>query len=219
VTDGPDGLGGLGDLGDLEQDYAAHGFRVRIGPGSRPAVLVVDVLRAYLDPASPLYAGVEEAVAAAARLVTAARAAGVPVLFTRVRYAAGGADGGLWIRKVPALHVLEEGNPLGDFPPEPAPQPGETVVVKQYASAFFGTSLDATLRALGVDTLLVAGLSTSGCVRASVVDAVSLGFRPLVVRDAVGDRDPRPHEAALFDIDAKYGDVVSLEAALALLSS
>jgi maleamate amidohydrolase len=216
VTDGPDGLGGLGDLG---QDYAAHGFRVRIGPGSRPAVLVVDVLRAYLDPASPLYAGVEEAVAAAARLVTAARAAGVPVLFTRVRYAAGGADGGLWIRKVPALHVLEEGNPLGDFPPEPAPQPGETVVVKQYASAFFGTSLDATLRALGVDTLLVAGLSTSGCVRASVVDAVSLGFRPLVVRDAVGDRDPRPHEAALFDIDAKYGDVVSLEAALALLSS
>jgi nicotinamidase-related amidase len=203
---------------DLTADYAAHGFSSRLGPGDRPAVLVVDVLRAYLDPASPLYAGVDDAVAAAARLVAAARTGGVPVLFTRVGYAAGGADGGLWIRKVPALHVLEEGNPLGDFPPDPSPAPGEAVVVKQYASAFFGTSLDATLRALGVDTLLVAGLSTSGCVRASVVDAVSLGFRPLVVREAVGDRDPRPHEAALFDIDAKYGDVVSLDAALALVA-
>jgi maleamate amidohydrolase len=209
----------LDDLGDLRDDYAAHGFRVRLGAGERPAVLVVDVLRAYLEPSSPLYAGVEDAVAAAARVVAAARAAGVPVVFTRVRYAAGGADGGLWVRKIPALHVLEEGNPLGDFSADLSPAPGETVVVKQYASAFFGSSLDATLRAAGVDTLLVVGLSSSGCVRASVVDAVSLGFRPLVVREAVGDRDPRPHEAALFDIDAKYGDVVALEEALALLGS
>jgi maleamate amidohydrolase len=136
-----------------------------------------------------------------------------------VRYAAGGADGGLWVRKVPALHVLEEGNPLGDFPPQLSPAAGEAVVVKQYASAFFGSSLDATLRTRGVDTLLVVGLSTSGCVRASVVDAISLGFRPLVVREAVGDRDPRPHEAALFDIDAKYGDVVPMEEALAVLEA
>jgi maleamate amidohydrolase len=206
-----------GRLADLEQDYDAHGFRVRLGAGERPAVLVVDVLRAYLDEASPLYAGVEDAVAAAARVVAAARAAGVPVVFTQVRYAAGGRDGGRWIEKVPALHVLEEGNPLGDFPDDPRPAPGEPVVVKQYASAFFGTSLDATLRTLAVDTLVVVGLSTSGCVRASVVDAVSLGFRPLVVREAVGDRDRRPHEAALFDIDAKYGDVVSLEEALRVL--
>ncbi len=204
-------------LDDLGDDYATHGFRVPLGAGDRPAVLVVDVLRAYLEPGSPLYAGVETAVAAAARVVAAARAVDVPVVFTRVRYAVGGADGGMWVRKVPALHVLEDGNPLGDFPLEVSPVPGETVVVKQYASAFFGTSLDATLRSRGVDTLLVVGLSTSGCVRASVVDAISLGFRPLVVREAVGDRDPRPHEAALFDIDAKYGDVVPLEEALALL--
>lgn len=195
----------------------AEGFGVRLGAGSTPAVLVVDVLRAYLDAASPLYAGVEEPVAAAARVVAAARAAGVPVVFTAVRYAPGGRDGGLWVRKIPALRVLEDGNPLGDFADDPRPGPGDIVVVKQYASAFFGTSLDTTLRALGVDTVVVVGLSTSGCVRASAVDAISLGFRPLVVREAVGDRDEAPHEAALYDIDAKYGDVVALDEALALL--
>lgn len=204
---------------DLAADYAAAGFRARLGPGRRPAVLVVDVLLAYLDPGSPLYAGVEDPVAAAASVVAAARDTGVPVVFTAVRYGRGCADGGLWVAKVPALRVLEEGNPLGDFPPQLRPRAGETVVVKQYASAFFGTSLDATLRTLGVDTLLVTGLSTSGCVRASVVDAISLGFRPLVVREAVGDRDSRPHEAALFDIEGKYGDVIGLDEALALLTA
>lgn len=197
----------------------AEGFGVRLGAGSTPAVLVVDVLRAYLDAASPLYAGVEEPVAAAARVVAAARAAGVPVVFTAVRYARGARDGGLWVRKIPALRALEEGNPHGDFADDPRPGPEDIVVVKQYASAFFGTSLDTTLRALGVDTVVVVGLSTSGCVRASVVDAISLGFRPLVVREAVGDRDEAPHEAALYDIDAKYGDVVALDEALALLGA
>lgn len=212
------GGSGPGPAADLSEDYASHGFAARLGAGQRVAVLVIDVMRAYLDPGSPLYAGVEAPVAAAAQVVAAARATGVPVVFTRVRYARGMADAGLWWRKIPALQVLEEGNPLGDFPDDPAPRPGEPVIVKQFASAFFGTSLDTLLRGLGVDTLLVLGLSTSGCVRASVVDAVSLGFRPLVVREAVGDRDPRPHEAALFDIDGKYGDVLSLSDALAVLS-
>jgi maleamate amidohydrolase len=194
---------------DLATDYASHGFRRNFGFGTRPAVLVVDVVRAYLDPGSPLYAGVEQAVASAALVVQAARAAGVPVLFTTVRYAPGGSDSGVWWRKIPALRVLEEGSELGDFPESLRPSGHELVFVKQFASAFFGTSLAATLTRLGIDTLLVTGLTTSGCVRASVIDAMQHGFVPVVVRDAVGDRDPRPHEANLFDMESKYADVVS----------
>lgn len=195
-------------------------FGVRLGPGDKPAVLVVDALAAYLEPRSPLYAGqgAAEAVRAASEVVAAARVARLPVVFTAVRYAPGMADGGLWWRKIPGLRVLEEGNPLGDFSSDLAPRQGELVIRKQYASAFFGTSLDATLRTMGVDTVVLTGLSTSGCVRASVVDAISLGFRPMVVREAVGDRDHGPHASALFDIEAKYGDVISLVDALALLT-
>ena len=194
---------------DLEDDYRAHGFAGRLGAGERPALLVVDVALAYLDPGSPLFAGVEEAVASASRVLGAARDAGSPVLHTRVRYTPGGLDGGLFRRKVPALAVFDEGSPLGEPHPSVAPVPGEVVVVKQYASGFFGTSLASTLRALGADTVVIVGLTTSGCVRATAVDALQHGFAPLVVRDAVGDRDARPHEANLLDLQAKYADVVS----------
>ena len=206
-------------MAGLEADYEAAGFRGRLGFGDRPAVLVVDVVRAYLDPASPLYAG-EGAVAAAAsaaRIVAVAHEAGVPVVFTAVRYARGGADGGVFMRKVPALRVFEEGGALGDFPAQPAPADGDLVVVKQYASAFFATSLASTLTAQRVDTVVVTGFSTSGCVRATAVDALQHGFAPLVVRDAVADRAAGPHEANLFDLDAKYADVVSEGEVLAAL--
>ena len=202
-------------MSDLEDDYRAHGFAGRLGAGERPALLVVDVALAYLDPGSPLYAGVEEAVASAARVLAAARDAGRPVLHTRVRYTAGGLDGGLFRRKIPALAVFDEGSPLAEPDPSVAPAPGEVVVVKQYASGFFGTSLASTLRALGADTVVVTGLTTSGCVRATAVDALQHGFAPLVVRDAVGDRDPRPHEANLLDLQAKYADVVGEAEAVA----
>ncbi|MFC9971112.1 isochorismatase family protein [Spirillospora sp. NPDC127200] len=201
----------------LDADYRAAGFGGTLPFGGRPAVVVVDVVRAYLDRESPLYAGVEDAVAAAARLVAAARLRGVPVVFTRVEYGPDGRDGGLFYRKVPALRCFDRGNPLGGFPADPSPAPGETVVVKQYASAFFGTSLAATLTAMRIDTVLLCGLSTSGCVRASAVDALQHGFAPFVVREACGDRDPRPHEASLFDLQAKYAEVVTLETALAAL--
>ncbi|MFC6879367.1 MULTISPECIES: isochorismatase family protein [Actinomadura] len=201
----------------LDADYRAAGFGGTLPFGQRPAVLAIDIVRAYLDRDSPLYAGVEGAVAAAARLVTSARSHGAPVLFTKVEYGPGGRDGGLFYRKVPALHCFERGNPLGDFTEDPSPAPDETVVVKQYASAFAGTSLAATLTAMRIDTVLLCGLSTSGCVRASAVDALQHGFVPFVVRDACGDRDPRPHEANLFDLQAKYAEVVSLETALAAL--
>lgn len=206
-------------MSDLAEDYRRHGFAARLGAGERPAVLVVDICAAYLTDGSPLRAPVEAAVAAADRVVTHARAAAHPVIFTRVHYRPGSADGGLFRRKVPALDAFEEGNPLGAFLETPAPEPGEVVVTKQYASAFHGTSLAATLTAQRVDTVVIIGLTTSGCVRATATDALQHGFRPLVVADACGDRDPRLHEANLLDLDAKYADVVDLAGALSVLDA
>jgi nicotinamidase-related amidase len=193
----------------------------RLTPGKRPALLVVDFVRAYLVPGSPLYAGVEDARAAAARLLARARAAGIPVVHTNVAYEPGGADGGVFYRKLPALASFDRGKhpELAAFAEGLEPQGGERVFTKQYASAFFGTGLDAALKSLGVDTLLIAGVSTSGCVRATAVDACQHGFVPLVVREAVGDRHPAPHEANLFDLQAKYAEVVSLNEAERYLDS
>ena len=204
-------------MSDIDDDYAAAGFGARLAFGERPALLVVDVCNAYLDPASPLYAGVEEALASNVRLVDAARAARVPVIFTRVLYSASGADGGLFYRKVPALKAYLPGNPLGDFPAGFGPRDGELLVTKHYASAFFGTSLAATLNAMRIDTVVIGGFSTSGCVRATALDALQHGFIPYVVRDACGDRAEGPHEASLFDLQAKYAEVVSEGDMLALL--
>jgi maleamate amidohydrolase len=196
----------------LEDDYRGAGFKGRLGFGLSPALVVIDFVEAYLRPESPLYAGVEDARAAAAQLLAIARRAGIPVLHTNVVFTPGGVDGGVFFRKVKALKLFERGAPGGysDFAKGLAPLAGEVVITKQYASGFFGTSLAATLTSLRVDTLLIAGVSTSGCVRATAVDACQNGFIPIVVRDAVGDRNAAVHDANLFDIDAKYGDVVDL---------
>ncbi|GIH80838.1 N-carbamoylsarcosine amidase [Planobispora longispora] len=168
---------------------------------------MVDLMRAYFEPGAELYLGSRACLESAARVLAAARSAGVPVIHTRVAFGPGGVDGGLFFRKVAPLRHLVGDTPLGALMPEAGPGSGEPVIVKQYASAFFGTALASTLNVLRVDTLVIAGVSTSGCVRATAVDAIQHGFVPIVVRQAVGDRDPRPHEAALFDIQAKYGEV------------
>ena len=194
------------------------GFSGRVGWGRRPAVLVVDLVRAYTEPGGPFaLPDAGPAVAATGELVAAARAGGHPVVWTVVRYAADLADGGLFVRKVPALACFAEGAPGGWGAPTLDPAPGETVVVKQYASAFAGTTLAATLHVAGVDTLVVTGVSTSGCVRASAMDALNAGFSPQVVRQACADRTDAVHEANLTDLDAKYADVVELAEALAHL--
>jgi maleamate amidohydrolase len=208
----------VSDQADLAEDYERAGFRARLGFGERPAVIVVDVCEAYLDPTSPLYAAVEDVVEAVGRVVDAARLAAIPVIFTRVVYQPGGADGGIFYRKVPSLKIFEAGSPAGEFPDRVRPRDGDVVVLKQYASAFFGTSLAATLTAKAVDTTIITGLTTSGCVRATALDAMQSGFIPIVVRDAVGDRDERPHEASLFDLDNKYADVVDIDEVLRFLS-
>jgi maleamate amidohydrolase len=191
------------------------GFSGRVGWGTRPAVVVIDLVRAYTHPDGPFaLPDARAAVEATAELVENARDRDVPVYWTVVRYAPGLADGGLFVRKVPALACFADGAPgnWGDLALEPGD--GEVVVVKQYASAFFGTSLATTLHVAGVDTLVLAGVSTSGCVRATAMDALNSGFRPQVVRQACADRTSVLHENNLADVDAKYGDVIDLAEAL-----
>ena len=194
----------------LDANYARAGYHARQVWGRRPALLLVDFARAYYDAASPLYGGdgCARARDRAAEVLAAARAAGIAVVFTEVRYAPGGADGGVFFRKAPPLACFEGDNPLGDLVDGLDRRPGELLVTKQYPSAFFGTSLAATLTAMGIDTVLLTGLTTSGCVRATCVDAMCHGFVTLVVADACGDRAPEPHEANLFDMSAKYADVI-----------
>lgn len=203
----------------LNDNYARGGFGKTLTPGLRPALLVIDFVRAYLVKESPLYAGVEQARADCETLLKAAREAGIPVIHTNVAYQPGGRDGGVFFRKVPALRCFEAGaHPeLAAFAEGLEPIAGETVISKQYASAFFATSLASTLTALGIDTVLIAGLSTSGCVRASAVDCCQHGFIPVVVREAVGDRAPGPHESNLFDLQAKYAEVANLADVLVYL--
>jgi maleamate amidohydrolase len=197
---------------------AADGFGDRQGPGTRPALVVVDLVNGFTDPGSPLWCDADGAVAATARLLDAARSAGAPVAFTTVAYdEAGERVAAAFIAKVPSLRTLRAGSRWTRVDDRIAPRPGEPVLLKLFASAFFGTPLAAMLAAAGADTVVVTGASTSGCVRATAVDALQHGYRVVVPRDAVADRQAAPHEAALFDIDAKYGDVVGLEEAEALL--
>ncbi|OZT15076.1 N-carbamoylsarcosine amidohydrolase [Serratia marcescens] len=198
----------------LSDNYRGVGF------GRRPALLAIDFMQAYTTEGAPLFApGVVSAVEESRELLACARRTGIPVIHTHIRYHAGHfADGGLWVKKAPVMKDMVEGNPLAAFCPPVAPLGDEVVLSKQYASAFFGTALAPLLVAQGIDTLLMIGCSTSGCIRASAVDAVQHGFRAMVVRECVGDRHPGPHEANLFDIDSKYGDVVHKREALDYLN-
>jgi maleamate amidohydrolase len=201
---------------DLTENYK-KAYDNRIGFGKTPALILIDFVEAYFDPDCELYADVEDALAAALALRDAARAAGIPVIYTNVVYDEGGANGGRFFQKARPLRNFVRGNPMGAWPKGLEPAKGEMVISKQYPSAFFGTPLAATLTSQGIDTLLMTGLSTSGCVRATCVDCCSHGFIPIVVREAVGDRHPAPHEANLFDMNAKYADVVSLDDAISYL--
>ena len=201
---------------DLATNYAGA-FDGRLSFGKHPALLIVDFVMAYLDKASPLYANVEDALASNERVLAEARAAAIPIIFTNVVYQPDGSDGGLFYKKIPSLSVFVKGSPLGAFPPSLQPLDGERVFSKQFASAFFGTSLAEMLTRDGVDTLLITGLSTSGCVRATALDALQSGFAPFVVRDACGDRHTAPHQANLFDLQAKYAEVISESDACAFI--
>ena len=188
------------------------GFGGRLGWGRAPALLIIDMMRAYFTAGSPFDLGSRAALDGCVQLLGAAREGGVPVVHTLVRYGPGAVDGGLFVQKVPGLRHLavDADGDLGQEVPELTPAPGEVVVLKQYASGFFGSSLAATLTVRAIDTVIVCGVSTSGCVRATATDAMQHGFRPLVVADACGDRTQQIHEANLADLAAKYADVVGL---------
>ncbi len=200
------------------QAYRGKGLAGEMGFGQRPAVLVVDLIYGFTDPSSPLGADLDRVVEANATLLGAARRAGRPVFFTTTAYSPGLGDAGLFPRKVPSLSVLLEGSRWVEVDSRLGRRPEEEVVAKKYASAFFGTALASSLTTQGVDTLLITGATTSGCVRASVVDALQHGFRPIVPRECVGDRSAEAHAANLTDMEGKYADVVSLAESLTYLS-
>jgi len=192
-----------------------EGFHGRAGFGRRPALVVIDMSVGFTDVESPLHCDLEDVVESIERLLAATRAARLPVVYTTVAYDEAAKErAAVFIDKVPALLTLEAGSRWVEIDPRLAPQAGEAVLTKLFASAFYGTPLASLLAAQQVDGLIVAGASTSGCVRATAVDALQHGYRVVVPREAVGDRNPDAHEANLYDIDAKYGDVVSVQEVL-----
>jgi maleamate amidohydrolase len=203
---------------DMAAFFAERGFGLRMGFGERPAVVVVDFVNAFTDPAMPLGAEVGPQIAATQRLLAAARDAGVPIFYTTIHYEPDMADAGVWRLKQAGLVSLQAGTPAVELDPRLERRDGEQVIVKKYASAFFGTDFLSRLNAFRVDTLLIAGCTTSGCVRATAVDAVQLGIRPIVIAEAVGDRAEAAHRQSLFDLDQKYADVVSLAEVLAYVA-
>lgn len=194
-------------------------FTGRLEPGKRPALLLVDPVQAYIEPGSPLHLeSGSAAVGQMATLLREFRSRGLPVFWTGVRYKPDGSDGGLFYRKVPALEVFAGEGRLGNFPASLTPASCEPVFIKQYPSAFFATSLDRSLREKGIDTLFIGGFSTSGCVRASALDALQHGFAPFVVADACADRNADFHAQNLRDLGAKYAEIVDTAQVSGLLA-
>lgn len=197
--------------------YARQGFAHPLGFGNAPALVLVDFTAGFRDPA--LFGGgnVEEAIPAARRLLQAARELRLPVAHTRIAHAPGKENDNLWARKAPRLRELVDGHPAAEFVPELAPLPGELVVTKTQASAFFATPLRGWLAERRADTVVLAGCTTSGCVRASAVDAISHGLFTIVAGDACSDRAPDSHATALFELAQKYADVLAADAILVRL--
>lgn len=208
-----DGAGGEGAF------FLARGFARRLGFGHRPAVLVIDFMRAFTDPRSPLGAALDREVAETVHLVTVARAAGAPIIYTVVAYdQPGERDAGLWPLKAEGLRMLRAGSPAVALDPRLERRPEDAVLVKKHSSSFFETDLASRLNSRQIDTLILAGCSTSGCVRATAVDGLQSGFRVMVVWEAVGDRSAAAHRQSLFDLDAKYCDVVGVAETLTYLA-
>ena len=197
--------------------YAKAGLGASVTLGSRPAVLVIDFSCGFTDPECSLGSDMTEAVEQTTRVLDAARAKGLPVIYTTIGFDASLKDGGLWLQKVPSLADLQVGGRWVEIDPRLEPREDETIVMKKGASGFFGTNLAAILISQGVDSVVLCGATTSGCIRATVVDLLQHGWPTIVPRECVADRAQAPHEANLFDIQAKYADVVPVEDALAYL--
>lgn len=209
-------MSGLAWIEEVRSHYASSGMAGRLVPGQRPAVLVVDLQRGFTAADGPVRADLDGAVEATRAVLDAARRAELPVIFTTIAFHAAEVDRLLWLRKMPAMRELVGGSAWVEIDKRLARRPEEPLVVKQTASAFSGTRLDGRLRALGADSLIVCGGTTSGCIRATAIDACAAEWPTFVPRECVGDRAAPAHEANLLDIDAKYADVVAVEDALAM---
>jgi maleamate amidohydrolase len=204
---------------EAREVYAKARLGESVTLGSQPAVLVVDFSCGFTDPECTLGSDMTEAVEATRRMLDAARAKGLPVVFTTIGYEPSLKDGGLWLQKVPSLGDLQIGGRWVEIDPRLEPRDDETIVLKKGASAFFGTNLPSILISQGVDSVVLCGATTSGCVRATAIDLLQYGYPTIVPRECVADRAQAPHEANLFDINAKYADVVSVDDALEYLES
>jgi maleamate amidohydrolase len=196
--------------------YAAEHIGGRLTLGSRPVVIVVDLQRGFTEAGGPVGADLTGCVVATRRLLDVARAQGVPAVFTRIVYD-DPAEAGVWRQKMPGLAGLLAGGPWAELDARLGHRDEEPIVAKRGASALWGTDVAGMLAALGADTVLLAGATTSGCVRATAVDLMQANFPVVIPRECVGDRAQAPHEANLFDLDAKYADVIALDEAIALL--
>jgi maleamate amidohydrolase len=199
--------------------YEKAGLGHAVTRGQNPAVLVVDFSCGFTDPGCALGADMTAEVEATKRLLDAAREKGLPIVFTTIGFEPSGKDGGLWLEKAPALRDLELGGHWVEIDPRLERREDEPIVLKKGASGFFGTNLASILVSQGVDTVILCGATTSGCVRATAIDLLQYGWPTLVPRECVGDRAQAPHDANLFDIQAKYADVVPLDEALAYVES
>ena len=204
---------------DARRIYEESGLGASVTLGARPGVLVVDFSCGFTDPECALGSDLTPQVEATKRVLDAARAKGLPVVFTTIGFDASLKDGGLWLQKVPTLGDLQMGGRWVEIDARLGQRDDETVIVKKGASGFFGTNLASVLVSQGVDTVILCGATTSGCVRATAIDLLQWGWPTLVPRECVGDRAQAPHDANLFDIQAKYADVVSVDEAIAYLES
>lgn len=210
--------GAADEYARLREEFRAKGYVGRVGFGQRPALLVVDLITGFTDLRSPLASDLQAQLQATRALLSASRTAGIPVIFSTIIYDPDLRDAGLWLRKIPSNSWLKAGSEWVQVDRRLGQRADETTLVRKYASCFFGTDLISRLTAGRVDTLLIAGCTTSGCVRASAVDSCSYGLHTLVVEEAVGDRALLPHLASLFDMDSKYADVIKLPEALTYLA-
>lgn len=204
-------------ISDTKELYDDNEFGESVGLGEKPALIVIDLINAFTDPESNLGSDVSDVLNQTERLLTAFRDQDLPRYFTTVAYEESYGDAGMFIEKVPAMRELELDTERVAVDDQVAPVDDERVILKKYASAFFGTDLETELTTHRVDTLVLTGVTTSGCIRATAVDSLQHGYRTIVPADAVGDRAEGPHKANLFDIDAKYGDVVRTDEVVAYL--
>jgi maleamate amidohydrolase len=206
---------------EMAEFFAQRGFGLRLGFGERPALVIIDMMNAFTDATMPLGANQDREIEETRKLLAGAREAGIPIFYTVVYYEEQDLrDAGIWyLKQKKGMETLKAGTPAVELDRRLGRRKDEAIILKKYASAFFGTDLISRLNSRRIDTLLITGCTTSGCVRATAVDAVQLGIRPVVIREAVADRAEPAHRQSLFDLQQKYADVVSVDEALDYLTT